>query len=429
LQAGLSLQQVAEPLVTRTAIWLIEKGRARPSRRTLRLIARRTGKPLSYFLPRPNITPEQRSAVDHLEHLVTTQRFADAVAFGVDMLTRDPAREIEAQVRFLVGRAYVRLNDGRSAYPHLQRARKLYEATADEARLADVLNQTACALHLSGDPHAVTLAYQALEACESLSPHDAELTARTLMVLGMIFVGAGAWDRAAECYEHALEASKEEPNLRNMAMAHDNLTVAYQGLNMFGEALEHARKATKYYQSSSDPTDQCRVENNLGYALLKQGELEAARLHLEVAHRLCLERDLRRYLYCAVLLSLGELHLACSELPLARERLAEAIQLAQSLNEPSNEAKGWRLQARLHTQEGELDDADVAFDKATTLFASLNVHAEVFDVCAEHSDALGVQGRLDEALGEAHRAIAAGRYAIARVRTGGMDLAAYGLRE
>jgi transcriptional regulator with XRE-family HTH domain len=50
LEAGLSLAQVAAGKVTRTAIYFIETGRTSPSRETLRLIARRTHKPIAYFL-------------------------------------------------------------------------------------------------------------------------------------------------------------------------------------------------------------------------------------------------------------------------------------------------------------------------------------------------------------------------------------------
>src|SRR5439155_18741948 len=46
-EAGLSLAKLAGTDVTRGAIFLIETGRSRPSMATLRLIADRTGRPLS----------------------------------------------------------------------------------------------------------------------------------------------------------------------------------------------------------------------------------------------------------------------------------------------------------------------------------------------------------------------------------------------
>ena len=48
--AALSLRELAEGHLTRQAIFLIEKGKCRPSMKTLQLIASRTGKPLAYFV-------------------------------------------------------------------------------------------------------------------------------------------------------------------------------------------------------------------------------------------------------------------------------------------------------------------------------------------------------------------------------------------
>ena len=50
LEAGLSLAQVAGEEVSRTFIHFVEQGRSRPSQGVLALIARRTGKPLNFFL-------------------------------------------------------------------------------------------------------------------------------------------------------------------------------------------------------------------------------------------------------------------------------------------------------------------------------------------------------------------------------------------
>ncbi len=48
--AGLSLGQLAGTEVSRTFIFQIERGQARPSPAVLELIARRTGKPTKYFV-------------------------------------------------------------------------------------------------------------------------------------------------------------------------------------------------------------------------------------------------------------------------------------------------------------------------------------------------------------------------------------------
>ena len=61
MDAGMSLAQVANGLVSRTAIYFVETGKSKPSMETLRLIAERTGRPLDYFLARPS-TMEARSS-------------------------------------------------------------------------------------------------------------------------------------------------------------------------------------------------------------------------------------------------------------------------------------------------------------------------------------------------------------------------------
>ena len=53
LEAGLSLAQLGKGHVTAPAIYLIETARTRPSLPTLEHIARRTGKPVEYFLADP----------------------------------------------------------------------------------------------------------------------------------------------------------------------------------------------------------------------------------------------------------------------------------------------------------------------------------------------------------------------------------------
>jgi transcriptional regulator with XRE-family HTH domain len=49
-EAGLSLAQVARDDISRTFLHFVEQGRSRPSRAVLELIAKRTGRPVSFFL-------------------------------------------------------------------------------------------------------------------------------------------------------------------------------------------------------------------------------------------------------------------------------------------------------------------------------------------------------------------------------------------
>ena len=87
LEAGLSLAQLGKGHVTAPAIYLIETGRTRPSLPTLEHIARRTGKPVEYFLADPGgATDETHAGLLQLESLCAAGRFAEAAAVGRKLL-------------------------------------------------------------------------------------------------------------------------------------------------------------------------------------------------------------------------------------------------------------------------------------------------------------------------------------------------------
>lgn len=83
--AGLSLAEVAGSEVSRTMIHFVETGQSRPSKRVLGLIARRTGKPLSYFMwrekdelrDRDDVAAELSAAAHRLKRLVNARNFGD----------------------------------------------------------------------------------------------------------------------------------------------------------------------------------------------------------------------------------------------------------------------------------------------------------------------------------------------------------------
>src|SRR5215831_1427322 len=88
--AGLSLGQVAQNDISRTAIYFVETGKAKPSMETLRLIAGRTNKPLEFFLGDVPAAEDELAAAE-VERLVVTGSNAQAVAAGEALLARNPS--------------------------------------------------------------------------------------------------------------------------------------------------------------------------------------------------------------------------------------------------------------------------------------------------------------------------------------------------
>jgi len=78
IEAGLSLAQLARDDVSRTFIHFVETGQSRPSQRVLALIARRTGKPISYFMAesKPNTGQSTDLAADLIRVGERVRKFA-----------------------------------------------------------------------------------------------------------------------------------------------------------------------------------------------------------------------------------------------------------------------------------------------------------------------------------------------------------------
>src|SRR6266849_456882 len=108
MEAGLSLGQVALNDISRTAIYFIETGKAKPSRETLELIAERTGRPIDFFLAHgAEGNPAVRLA--EVERCLVSGDNAGAVAAGEAALSQRPDAETEARLKLLVSMAYLRL--------------------------------------------------------------------------------------------------------------------------------------------------------------------------------------------------------------------------------------------------------------------------------------------------------------------------------
>jgi len=81
--AGLSLAQLAKEDVSRTFIHFVETGQARPSKQVLGLIARRTGKPISYFMVQPStgtasdLATELTEVADHVRRIAASKRLSN----------------------------------------------------------------------------------------------------------------------------------------------------------------------------------------------------------------------------------------------------------------------------------------------------------------------------------------------------------------
>src|SRR6195256_5364516 len=142
--AGLSLGQVAGSDISRTAIYFVETGKAKPSMETLKLIAARTGRPLDFFLVRPS-TMEPRSSAGsaEIERLITEGDAAGAVAAGQAGLEGERDPEVAARIKYLMATAHLRLAQPVQGRRLAASARAHFEETGDLLMTAECLGSEA----------------------------------------------------------------------------------------------------------------------------------------------------------------------------------------------------------------------------------------------------------------------------------------------
>ena len=405
-EAGLSLAQVASGEVSRTAVFLAETGKTRPTLPTIQLIAARTGKPLEFFLEDSEAAIVKRLDLDKLRGLAAAEKFGElataaaaAKAEAVDPLDR-------AWAAFFLGQAYYRSTKPRLALDELREARDTFQRSGDQWMVVDCTDQIAGALSLLEDSAALGIAEANLEACRRLRPANRALEARVIGRLGSIHLVLHNWSKSVEYYQEAVEVAGELKDLSRLGKMYGNLGGAYEHLGDLARARSYSQKSIAIHELLNDQLSVAVAENNLGLVLMKQGDLDLAREHLD--------RALHIYDESGVDIGKGHLLLSLAELELngrnpegARRFSLMARDLASRHDELGIVGKAHEIMGQAAEMSGNTALADSEFESAIAvlersqhltehLVACLAIYAQVLEA---RGDAIGALELLKRAIG------------------------------
>ena len=405
-EAGLSLAQVAGSELSRTAIYFVETGKAKPSIETLKLIAERTGRPLDYFLMRPS-TMDARSTAStaELERLITAGDAAGAVGAGELLLAAERDPDTTARIKYLIATAYLRLSQPVQARRLASGARAYFESTEDLLMIAECLGSEASAAYLMQDPGALALAEGALATCRSLNPVPRITEARLLAIVGSVHATNHNWEAAIGAYELAIEAGDVVQDLRRLSLLYSGLSQAYQEVDNFNQAAHYAHRAFAIHETLNDRTSLARSENNLGLMLLRGGDPLKARHHLERSLELFEEASADAD-KAAALISLCELELAESRLDEGDRLARKALDLATELSLAVSVADAHVWLGRVAAARGQQATVDAEFASAFAALKTLGnvrerstrAHVAYADILEARGDVIGAVRHLKQAL-------------------------------
>jgi tetratricopeptide (TPR) repeat protein/DNA-binding XRE family transcriptional regulator len=405
--AGLSLAQVAGDEISRTAIYFVETGKAKPSMETLKLIALRTGRPLDYFLSKPStMEPRSSAGTAEVERLITMGDPTGALAAGDALLGNERDPDVAARIKYLMATAHLRLNQWVQARRLASTARVYFEQAGDMLMTAECLGSEASAAYMMHDPGALALAEGALATCRSLNPVPPMTESRLLGVLGGAHARNHHWEAAIKAYEQSIAAGDVIQDLRRLSILYSGLSQAYQEIDNFDQAAHYAQKAMTIHETLNDRISLARTENNLGEMLLLAGDKARARTHLERAIRRFDEAGVETN-KAAILLSMAELELAESQLDEAHRWAAQALELATRLSEEMSVSDAHVWLGMVAAARRDDSTADAEFAAAFDVLERLGSPAErARRAHTFYADVLEGRGEVNAAIQQLKRALA-----------------------
>jgi len=407
--AGLSLGQVAREDISRTAIYFVETGKAKPSRETLELIAQRTGQPLDFFLSGAGGLDQHPAArIAELERLLVTGDNAGVVAAAQAALTQEYDAESEARIKLLASMAYLRQAQPVQGRRLAVAARTYFDRVSNVHMAAEALGHEAQAAGLLQDPSAVQIAEGALATCRTLRPVPQVLEARLLRVLGHQLVNTQRWKEAIACYEEAVVVGDVVQDLQQLSLLYSGMSAAHQEIGQINEATRYAQKALTIHETLRDRLSQARSLNNLGWMLVGLGEFAAARSHLARALRI-FEEQAGELGKSTIFMSLAELEFAQGDLGRASTLVADALALTSRHGEKATASEAHSLLGRIAARQGHDAAADEAFSAALAAAETLGAGPRLTQVHEAYAEVLEARGDLVAANRHLRQAIASHR--------------------
>jgi tetratricopeptide (TPR) repeat protein len=410
----MSLAQLGKGHVTAPAIYLIETGRTRPSLPTLEHIARRTGKPVEFFLAEPaGASDDSQATLLELEAMVADGRNHEAIALGLSLLERGSSAFRLGRIRYFLAQAYLGSAQPERAAALLVEARSHFEAMNDGVMLAECIGAQAALANMTQSKDALALAEKALSVCRSLKPVPLPVEARILGILASAYVANREWDLAIDSYEQAIKVGGSVFDLRRVARMYSGLGLAYHEVGEVETATRYSMRSVALLEVLRDRVALARSENNLALVLMARGDLGSARRHLDRSLDLCDEADLE-FGRSHVLLSLCELSMQEDKVEKAYELAQRALELAERLEEGASVAEAHVWLGRIADRRGEHDTTDREFADAIRGFDVLGMRERLLQCHGLYAEILERRGELARAYVHMKEALQATRPEIFR---------------
>jgi tetratricopeptide (TPR) repeat protein len=371
---GLTQSQLAGDRFTKEYVSQIERGKTRPTARTLEWLGARLGVDREFL--ETGVSESERARAEgtiaRAEAAIESNRYDEAVA----VLAGFAAPSLELDLRALLAESWARMYLGelREALGLLARARQIAESPRfTDVDRADVLYRLGCCRYkLSSTATASALFGEAIALADGSGLPCDRLRAHILEWRSRCYRRQRDWEGAREDIERALELAEGLNDRETVAHVFFQASLVAERQGQWVLARSYAERAKAIYEDIADRQSVGRLLNNLGGLSFLLGRPDRAIEYLKSAFATALELGHDADAAQAVS-SLAQVHLRTGEVELAEEQARHALRLLDGRTDWLDEIGNAQLVlGRALLEQGRLDEAEEAFKLAEASFEQLS---------------------------------------------------------
>ncbi|WP_160036761.1 helix-turn-helix domain-containing protein [Paenibacillus sp. An7] len=397
-QKGLSQKQLAGEEMTRAYISLIEKGRAIPSSRMLRIIAKRLGKPVEYFLGNESevsgVQEEITEALlDKAQLRFNEEDYDSCIRMTKHLLTLTRSDQVKTEAYLLIIKSYNRSKQYSKAFEYGESSEFLFTRSGDRKLLTlFYLEMGKAAIYMESYVQARKLYQQAYTYSSKLKNLQDEHIA-SLTFLATSHLELGEVQQAIEIYIKAEEEAKMAGNLEVYGEIAMGLGKAYFRADpMSSESLYWTKKAVDCLKQG-DSESYVFALHNLAVIMLNSNEKKEALRLLHDCASIYDERNMPDK-KASILEEISKLHLEEGQTEEAEQVCKTAIRLLDITDNGVQRARLYRLMGAIYHEQTNTELAYFFLRMSYDLLKRLNAGSEAESSyklleLSERKDAMG----------------------------------------
>lgn len=292
LDLRLTQQDVVGDFITRNMLSKIESDVATPSLKTIKYLAERLNKPVSYFLNNEydetqNIDKSSKSCFEHASYLVKNKEFDKCISYINQISKAFDEKTIGiyyGRLLYVLAKCNIKLDNYDSVEQNLDKAIEILESNKDYYYLADVyFYKSNVSFHAERFKKSESFVRKAITTLNKSHVNDTLLEIKLFFSLGYALYKQNNYKESIEILNHVLNISKEYKCFYNYGNTYMLLGILYRRINELNQAIDYARKAIFSYDLLDELDSKASCEKNLGNYYLIINDFDNASKYLNEA--------------------------------------------------------------------------------------------------------------------------------------------------